>query len=171
MWKTQTPSCSSNQHVLKSEEHTQYKSLVSHSTGCHIFSCALLTAEKKEQNLNFRLSSSTARIHSYKQDFCNGDICTVSPCIESEKASIIMFSISVTCGRGCSQFCLCWLSSQQKPKREGPEPWDLLSHISDHTVWQGKHLAAVCTPKCTASDNRVLSEMPKCYRKIHWRSR
>ena len=47
---------------------------------------------------------------------------------------------------------------------------NLLLHISDHIMWQGKHLAAFCTTVCTALANHVLTQMSKCYREIHCRS-
>ncbi len=63
--QTQTPSRSFSVwgHAPQTLQH---RSFVSHSVGCNIVSCAFWQL-KKEQNLNFPLSSSAARIHSYKQ--------------------------------------------------------------------------------------------------------
>lgn len=87
----------------------------------------ILTAEKRTKKMNFPSSSSAARIHSYKPCLCKRTGISVmatsvlsSPCIQNEKASIIMFSISVAHARVAkaplSVFC-CFFS-QKRPKRE-----------------------------------------------------
>lgn len=140
----------------------------------HCLLC-ILTAGKRtkfefslEQQCGMNTQLQTVCLENW--DFCNGYICTVSPRIENEKASIIMFSIFVACGGGCSLFCLCRLSSQRRGTSAVGSIAICSSHISDHIMWRGKHLAAVCTTICTASVNGVFSGMSECYSKIHCRS-
>lgn len=153
----------------------QHKSLIFPSAGFHICLLCILTAEKgtKFEFTPEQQCCKSTRLQAVflreKWDFSNGYICTVSPCVKYEKASIIMFSI-LRHAVGRHSFCLC-VDSPFRGALGGSNPsCNLQLHIWDHIKWQGKPLAAAAH-RHAASDNHILSEMPKCYRKIHRRSR
>lgn len=94
--------------------------LESHSAGCHIVSCAFLTAKKQggRKREHFPLSSGASGIHSSVPQSHRAGIFVMAPSVlsalplKNEKASIIVFSIFVSFfGDGCFSHSFFFFSS------------------------------------------------------------